>query len=523
MDTVVQEAIGPDPAESTRAQFGALLQASRYAEIADECREILGPSRFAAVLRTQLDKAVSPPEATHRPIVRTPYASIVTTNFDTLLEDAYGLWSDEGVPKCPTGAQLGRHGTLLLDRTFFVLKAHGTIRDASSLVFTSEDYRRIIHANPAFQSMMAAILLSHAVVFVGYSLGDPNFRLLLDSQLSVFGAHAPPRYALMEGVSAVESQILRRTAGIEAISFPPGEFECVATFLSTLAEATQPPPSARGVPMRVLRERTPLPALCLAIRPRDAMLDVEWFETTTDDLEGVRVPRERRFMASASSLPWVELWAKLSDASEFQGTFPRATIDAVGSLLARPLEQLKLPLLSAGEPRLVMLDIPDELAAIPWEWIRTERGPLGLQAPVCRTVPGFDDASRGRPFFHAPLRVLVIGDALSESPQYHHRLPGTREEAEEIFRLFKAASALHDVTLLVGREASYERVLRELTDGHDIVHLTGVAYVDDDESMIPLHDGRVRRFRDRDPPDSKSTWSAVRERRPFWVRAVVWR
>jgi hypothetical protein len=72
MDTVVQEAIGPDPAESTRAQFSALLQAGRYAEIADQCREILGPSRFAALLRTQLDKAVLPPEATHRPIVRTP-------------------------------------------------------------------------------------------------------------------------------------------------------------------------------------------------------------------------------------------------------------------------------------------------------------------------------------------------------------------------------------------------------------------------------------------------------------------
>ena len=61
--------------------------------------------------------------------------------------------------------------------------------------------------------MMAAILLTHAIVFVGYSLNDPNFRLLLDSQLSVFGTQAPPRYAVMEDVGKVEAQILQRIAG----------------------------------------------------------------------------------------------------------------------------------------------------------------------------------------------------------------------------------------------------------------------------------------------------------------------
>lgn len=489
METVLQKTVESAAGDSAGRELTALLEAGRYAELADQCREILGPARFVSHLRAELAKPVLPPEATHRPIVKTPYASIVTTNFDTLLEDAYALWSDEGVPKCPTGVQLGRHGTLLLDRTFFILKAHGTIHDPTSLVFTSEDYRRITHANPAFQSMMAAILLSHAVVFVGYSLNDPNFRLLLDSQLSVFGTQAPPRYALMEGVGTLEAQILRRTAGIEAISYPRGEHDCVSTFLNTLASATQLKQSRRAAHLKVLRKRVPLPALRLAIRARDAMLDVEWFETTTDDLEGVRVPLKRRSMGSTPSLPWTELLKVVADTV---GSFSLSDIHKVGSLLARPFKHLNVPLLAAGEPRLVMLDIPHELAAVPWEWMQVQDRPLCLQAPLCRTVPGFDDASRGRPFIHVPLRVLVIGDALGESNQYRHPLPGTRQEAQEIAQLFEAASKSHEVTLLVGREASYERVLRELTGGYDIVHLTGVAYVDDSgESMIPLHDGRV--------------------------------
>lgn len=481
----------PAALDSAREELTALLEAGRYAELADQCREMLGRSRFAALLRAELAKPVSPPEATHRPIVQTPYAAIVTTNFDTLLEDAYSLWSDEGVPKCPTGAQLGRHGTLLLDRAFFILKAHGTIHDDASLVFTSEDYRKITHANPAFQSMMAAILLSHAVVFVGYSLSDPNFRLLLEGQLSVFGTQAPPRYALMEGVGALETQVLRRTAGIGVISYPRGEHENVASFLRVLALAAQVKTPPRAAHVAVLRKRSPLPALRLSIHPRDAMLDVAWFETTTDDLEGVRVPLDLRSMGSTTSLPWMEL-GKVS-AGVMYGDFSLAIIRNLGALLARPFGDLGIPLVPNGKPRLVMLDIPPELAAIPWEWMHVNGRPLCMQVPLCRTVPGFDDQSRGRPFFHSPLRVLLIGDALAESAQYHHPLPGTRDEARKIGKLFKNASKFHEVTLLVGSEASYQRVLREMTDGYDVVHLAGVAYVDDDgESVIPLHDGQVR-------------------------------
>ena len=486
METVVRETIKHATVGSAKGELTKLLEAGRYPELADQCREILGRSRFTALLREELGKSVSPPEATHRPIVETPYAAIVTTNFDTLLEDAYARWSDEGVPKAPTGAQLGRHGTLLLDRAFFILKAHGTLHDEESLVFTSEDYRRITHANPAFQSMMAAILLTHAVLFVGYSLADPNFRLLLEGQLAVFGSQAPPRYALMEGVGTLEAQILRRTAGIEVISYPHGEHESVASFLRTIVSAAQLQARTARARVKVLRERAPLSALRLSIRPRDAALDVEWFETTTDDLTGVRVPLDRRWMVSTFSMPWTELM-------KMSGGLSGANIRNVGALVSRPLEGLGIPLVTTGAPPLVMIDVPEELAAVPWEWAHVSGRPLCMQAPVCRMVPWFDDASRGRPFFHDPLRVLLVGDTLAESRRIRHPLPGTREEVQTIGRHFQTASKRHDVTVLVGREATFERVLREMADGYDIVHLAGVAYVDESgESVVPLHDGEVR-------------------------------
>jgi hypothetical protein len=175
--------------------------------------------------------------------------------------------------------------------------------------------------------------------------------------------------------------------------------------------------------------------------------------------------------------------------------FSAFDIERVGAVLARPLMNVGVPLDDAADQRVVMLDVPSELTALPWEWMAVSlksRQPLCLHAPLCRRVPGLDDASRGRPFFHAPLRVLVVGDALAESPRYHHPLPGTRAEAKEIAALFANAKPAHDVTVLVGREATYTRVLEELATGYDIVHLTGVAYLDDSgESVVPLNDGWV--------------------------------
>jgi hypothetical protein len=68
---------------SAKGELTKLLEGGRYPELADRCREILGRSRFSALLREELGKSVSPPEATHRPIVQIPYAAIATMNFDT--------------------------------------------------------------------------------------------------------------------------------------------------------------------------------------------------------------------------------------------------------------------------------------------------------------------------------------------------------------------------------------------------------------------------------------------------------
>jgi len=218
-----------------RSELGKLAESKRYTELAGHCRDRLGHERFHDLVRQLLTPRGDLP-ATHRDIVCTPFSCVVTTNFDTLLEDAYARYGGSGVPRAPAGAELGQQGTLLLDRGFFVLKAHGDALRPETMIFTADDYRRVIHSNPAFQAIMSGILLTHAVLFVGYSLNDVNFRLLLDNQLTIFNGNVPPRYAILSGVGAAECEILWRTAKLHVLSYPEGQHAELGRCLSVLAD-----------------------------------------------------------------------------------------------------------------------------------------------------------------------------------------------------------------------------------------------------------------------------------------------
>ncbi len=106
---------------------------------------------------------------------------------------------------------------------------------------------------------------------------------------------------------------------------------------------------------------------------------------------------------------------------------------------------------------------------------------LCLRNPVARAPIGISDEARGYPLVHKPIQVLLIGDP-SEN------LPGARQETEQIANAY-AGHAEIDCTTLIGSEATFDRVVRELLRGnYDVVHFAGHAWYDAQEAYLALHD-----------------------------------
>lgn len=126
--------------------------------------------RLVELLRDLLERAKRVP--THELVTKFPFKAIYTTNYDTLLEDAY---QQAGIEH-----SVITHDSQLSARGLKIVKLHGTVGphcDKELVVITDEDYQDFkAEKRERVLAEMKEDLRRYHVVFVGYSLQDNHFR-----------------------------------------------------------------------------------------------------------------------------------------------------------------------------------------------------------------------------------------------------------------------------------------------------------------------------------------------------------
>lgn len=131
--------------------------------------------RLVAQLKEAIQRSGAKPNHYHRAIARSAIDLVWTTNYDTLLEHAYGA-SPAIVRARDTDMSLVADPDAVE-----IIKAHGCIGRSSpdELVLTREDYEDYFVERPLIAQRLRADLQSRTFFFAGYGYGDPNIANIL--------------------------------------------------------------------------------------------------------------------------------------------------------------------------------------------------------------------------------------------------------------------------------------------------------------------------------------------------------
>lgn len=143
------------------------------------------------------------PTAVNRAFARIPFDTVVTTNVDFVLEDA---WRAIRWPFEPIVGEQRLASRRRTDATLLV-KFHGDVHHPNELVVTEGDYDRFLLEYPLLSTFVASLLITRVPVLLGYSADDPDFRALLALLTNRLGRNSSTPWVILAKGSP--SQIAR--------------------------------------------------------------------------------------------------------------------------------------------------------------------------------------------------------------------------------------------------------------------------------------------------------------------------
>lgn len=204
-------------------------------EVISEYSHLFGRPRLVDRVAILIRVHDAAPGAAHVAFARIGFETVVTTNFDFLLERAF-----EGQGKTPLP---------ILDETQWssrnrypgprLVKFHGDTHHPTNLVLTEDDYDSFVRTHPLSITAVSAMFVDHTPVLIGYSLDDPDLRQLFGLLRDRLGPMMRSPWTIQIGASPRTVERYARR-GVKVVNLPRSRGatygDTLAIFFDQLAE-----------------------------------------------------------------------------------------------------------------------------------------------------------------------------------------------------------------------------------------------------------------------------------------------
>ena len=188
------------------------------------------------------------PSMVHEALALLPFDMIVTTNIDFLLEKSYERTEYTRVLMDDTDLAVAPHDPGVVD----ILKIHGDVHNPEHLVVTEESYDEFLINYPILATFLANLLVERTAVLIGYSMEDPDLRLIWSIVRARLGNLTRPAFAIRVDASGTEIDRFKRR-GISVINLDSRDLDLDQAELARLERLERQDPAAARAEARTVR------------------------------------------------------------------------------------------------------------------------------------------------------------------------------------------------------------------------------------------------------------------------------
>jgi hypothetical protein len=132
----------------------------------------------------------------HRLIAQLPIRTIWTTNYDTLIEDAF----KDAKKRCDVKISPENLAITKYHSHTTIFKMHGDVSQPHNAVLTKNDYETYNETRQLFTTRLQGDLVSKTFLFLGFSFTDPNIEYILSRIRILLGQNTRDHYCVMRRV-----------------------------------------------------------------------------------------------------------------------------------------------------------------------------------------------------------------------------------------------------------------------------------------------------------------------------------
>ncbi|WP_226638396.1 SIR2 family protein [Novosphingobium profundi] len=216
-----------------------LIKNGRLLDAAELISSLVLPADRRSILENQFKIKPEPISEIYSDILSLDQKICITTNYDQFIEKNFEHFSGTGVSH---QVRLYTYKKILSDirsPSRILIKLHGCISDPPDIVLDKRSYFKAKSENPGIYETIKALCTLNTVLFLGYSMNDPDIQLILED-INAVSSTEHRHFAL---VPKFEHPSLReansQTYNINFIEYANGRHDLVPKYINELRSSVE--------------------------------------------------------------------------------------------------------------------------------------------------------------------------------------------------------------------------------------------------------------------------------------------